>query len=107
MSSYNLQNVVQSDDIEAWFNKGIANTVTADYACAEECFRQALALAPNSLETLLNLGYVLDQQGRPQEALRCYDSVLGISPSNAKARYNRAAHLLRSGDLVNGFAGYE
>lgn len=78
-----------------------------DYSEAEECFRRILTLAPDSLETLLNLGYVLDLQGRQEAALCCYESVLKISPENPKARYNRAAHLLRSGDLMNGFADYE
>lgn len=78
-----------------------------DYTSAERCFRQALNLAPHSLETLLNLGYALDQEGRREDALRCYESVLELSPENAKARYNRAAHLLFLGDFISGFADYE
>lgn len=107
MSSYNFGTVIEPDGPEAWFNRGIAYTGKGDYASAEECFRQTLALEPNSLETLLNLGYVLDQQGRREEAMRCYEAVLDISPANAKARYNRAAHLLRSGNFNSGFADYE
>lgn len=95
------------DTPEAWFNRGVLNTGEENYAAAEECFRRALALAPQSLETQLNLGYVLGEQGRFQEALRCYDSVLAAFPSCAEARYNRAAHLLRAGNLRAGFADYE
>ena len=95
------------DTPEAWFDQGVAYTGGGDYAAAEECFNRVLALAPHSLETLLNLGYVLGEQGRSQEALSCYDSVLAAFPACAEARYNRAAHLLRAGDFVAGFADYE
>lgn len=80
---------------------------TGDYRAAEYCFRQTRALAPESLETVLNLGFALDMQGRSGEALSCYESVLAASPEHAKARYNRGAHLLRQGDLAAGFADYE
>ena len=78
-----------------------------DYPTAEDCFRRTLILAPDSLETMVNLGYALDMQGHSEEALSYYESVLAISPQNTKAHYNRAMHLLRSGDLLNGFTDYE
>jgi tetratricopeptide (TPR) repeat protein len=56
---------------------------------------------------MLNLGYVLGEQGRSQEALRCYESILAAFPACAEARYNRAAHLLRAGDFRAGFTDYE
>ncbi|MFH1028674.1 MAG: tetratricopeptide repeat protein, partial [Pseudomonadota bacterium] len=81
--------------------------VSREFAKAEACFLRTRTLAPESLETILNLGYALDMQGRNDEALDCYEAVLAISPQNAKARYNRAAHLLRAGDFASGFADYE
>lgn len=92
---------------ETWFQKGITFIGKGEYAEAEYCFRQVRALAPESIETLLNLGYSLDLQGRTDEAFDCYQAVLAASPSNAKARYNQASHLLRKGDLAAGFADYE
>jgi tetratricopeptide (TPR) repeat protein len=95
------------DTPEAWFNRGVTYIGEGDYPAAEECFSRVLALAPHSLETLLNLGYVLGEQGRSQEARRCYDSVLAAFSGCAEARYNRAAHLLLAGDFTAGFADYE
>jgi len=92
---------------ESWFNAGVAAISQSNYTNAEFCFRQALLLAPNSLETQLNLGYVLSAQGRNEEALHCYESVLAVFPDCAEAHFNRAAHLLRKGDYTNGFADYE
>lgn len=92
---------------EKIFRQGILFMEEGDYAAAEASFRHTLTLAPNSLETLLNLGYALDMQGKSTEALNCYEQILAASPENAKARYNRASHLLRQGDFANGFADYE
>ncbi|HEY3308057.1 MAG TPA: tetratricopeptide repeat protein [Desulfuromonadaceae bacterium] len=99
--------ILKAGDPEVWFNRGISCMEKGDYSEAELCFRRTQTLAPESLETLLNLGYALDMQDRFEEALRCYESILKVSPENAKARYNRAAHLLRAGNLVAGFADYE
>lgn len=98
---------MQTEDPEIFFNLGIAQTEQGNHAAAELYFRKALELSPNSLPTLLNLGFALDMQRRHSEALACYESVLSISPENPKARYNRAAHLLRAGNLIDGFADYE
>jgi len=99
--------LLESDNAETCFNRGVRFMESGEFARAEACFMRTRALAPESLETILNLGYALDMQGRNDEALDCYESVLKSSPLNAKARYNRAAHLLRVGDLASGFADYE
>lgn len=98
---------IDYENAEACFKRGILFMQNQEYAEAETCFRQALSFAPDSLETMLNLGYALDMQGRPAEAFSCYGAVLAVAPDNAKARYNRAIHLLRSGNLADGFSDYE
>ena len=98
---------IEPDNPSIWFDKGILLIERADYANAEHCFRQALSLNPTSLETLLNLGYVLNAQGRNKEALHYYESVLAVLPNCNEARYNRAVYLLRQGDYINGFTDYE
>ena len=95
------------ENAEACFNEGINAMQNGDYLQAETFFRQTLALAPDSIETRLNLGYTLDMLNRPSEALACYEGVLSTAPHNPKARYNRAIHLLRKGKLAAGFADYE
>lgn len=99
--------ILKSEDAEFSFNRGVKFMENEAYAEAEVCFLRTLSLAPDSLETLLNLGYALDKQGRSAEAFACYESVLAVAPENAKARYNRAIHLLRTGNLAAGFADYE
>jgi tetratricopeptide (TPR) repeat protein len=99
--------LLKPDNPEFHFISGIECMKKGAYAEAEACFRQTLRLVPESLETLLNLGYAFDMQGRSEEAFNCYEAVLALSPENAKAHYNRANHLLRAGNLINGFAEYE
>lgn len=93
--------ILESGTAEACFSLGVWFMENGRYAEAETCFRRTLSLAPTSVETVLNLGYALDKQGRCVEAFACYESVLATTPDNANASYNRAAHLLRGGDLVN------
>lgn len=95
------------DTSEAWFKRGVSHLKKGDYAEAEKYFRQTRILAPESQETILNLGYVLQLQGRSDEALNCFEEVLVINPGHAKARYNRAVLLLRKGNLAEGFSDYE
>jgi tetratricopeptide (TPR) repeat protein len=69
---------------------------------AELLFRKSLAPAPGRQDrihaaALVNLGFVLDERGRPTEALRCYDSALefyrarGDTAAVALVRLNRGA----------------
>lgn len=99
--------ILESENAEARFKLGVKLMESNRYAEAETCFRQTLLRAPGSLETILNLGYALDKQGRYEEASNCYESVLTVAPDHAKARYNRAIHLLRAGKIAAGFADYE
>lgn len=51
-----------------------------------------------SAEQWLEQGMALEQQGRPQEALRCYDSAVALMPGFARAHFNRGTILLDGGD---------
>jgi len=98
---------LKNNDCNKLFALGISCLEKQHYLEAEDCFRKVRNLAPGSVETILNLGYALDKQGRSEEALSCYEAVLAVAPENAKARYNRAIHQLRSGNIAAGFADYE
>jgi len=53
----------------AWNNLGTIAYQTKQYARADECFRKALEQNPGSYEPLVNLGGVLLNEGKPDEAL--------------------------------------
>ena len=68
----------------AWNNLGTIAYQTGEYARADECFRKALEQDPGSYEALVNLGGVLLNEGKTEEALP----------------YNRTATLRRPHDAL-------
>jgi protein O-GlcNAc transferase len=61
--------------------------------------RQQAAQGPApSAEKLLEHGMALEQQGRAQEALQCYDSAIALTPELARAHFNRGIILLDRGE---------
>ena len=61
-----------------------------DLATAEAGYRRALELWPNDDRVLNNLGNVLSQLGRSDEALGIYGRAAAANPFNAATHYNRA-----------------
>lgn len=60
----------------AQFNLAVLLGGTADDAAAEAAYRTALAQNPDFLEAYLNLGTLLERNGRPEEALAAWQALL-------------------------------
>jgi hypothetical protein len=74
---------------------------------ARAAIDQALAIDPNSVETITNRGNIAFQQGRLDDAIADYDRALQAKPGFAEAHHGRGlAHLTR-GDWEAGFKDYE
>jgi protein O-GlcNAc transferase len=58
-----------------------------DLGGAERCYRAATALDPGSAPSHLNLGYVLKEQGRPDEAQAELGHALALDPTLFDANY--------------------
>lgn len=67
----------------------------AEYAVEE--FEQKVDEDPNDPENMLALGYAYQQEGRYEEAIQMYDSVLAVSPTNSGALYNKGVVLMALG----------
>jgi hypothetical protein len=67
------------------------------------CYEKALAASPDHPETLNNLGYLLEQQGRREEAVRLYERALRVNPRFPLAQYNLGAARLASRDFAQGW----
>jgi Flp pilus assembly protein TadD len=52
----------------ATFYRGLLHAAENDFTEAEHCFRKSIHLAPNFIEAYYELGRVLTQAGRPDEA---------------------------------------
>ncbi len=66
---------------------------------AERLYREVLAADPGNAEAHHNLGGVLSQQDRSDEAAACYRRTLELEPGNAAAHHNLAVVLVHGGRL--------
>ncbi len=64
------------------FKKGINRMADEKLEEAIELFQQALRIDPNSVETLMKLGYARFHLGDHNEAIRIYDKILDIDVTN-------------------------
>jgi Flp pilus assembly protein TadD len=65
---------------------GILHRRVGDLVAAEDAFRQALALDPGRLDSTIDLGEVLLEQGRRQEAAEAFRRALRLAPDDLRAR---------------------
>lgn len=69
----------------------------ADHADdAENLLEQAIAIAPDFMLAILDLGRLRKEQDRYGEALECFDRAIALEPSQPQAHYLRAATLARA-----------
>jgi len=79
----------------AWFNLGALLGQTGDRAAAMIAYRQALALKPDLHQAAVNLGLMLEAEGRPGEALALWGEAL--QPDAARtALLNQRGRLLET-----------
>ncbi len=89
-----------------WLARGDA-LEQADPAAAEAAYREALALAPRAADAWLNLGALLCEAGRCDEAITLYDTALSHCPDAALLHYNRAIALEDRQRWREALAAYE
>jgi Tfp pilus assembly protein PilF len=95
-----LQHAVEiAPQFAAAFNElGTVAYLTKRYADAEGYFRKALDLDPGSFEAVVNLGGVLLNLGRPQEAIKYNTFALGERPKDALANAQMGLNYFFLGD---------
>ena len=67
---------------------------------AEAAYRRALGLQPAAASIRVNLGRLLDGQGRTAEALQAYRTSIAEEPALETAHYNLGTLLARTGDAA-------
>jgi len=76
-------------------------------AKALTCYERAQRLGHVDAELFKNLGIVLQQLGRIEEALGAYDQAIVLQPDNPLAKFDRALARLLSGNYAAGWPDYE
>ena len=80
-------------------NMALASVDIGELELAEAHYRESLAIKPQSA-IYNDLGFVLERQGLPFEAVEMYRIALKLDPESATAHFNLAASLTRSGDFA-------
>lgn len=94
------------EDPAEWFARGEA-LEASDPAAAEAAYCHALRLAPDYADAYMNLGALLCEAGRCDDAVALYDVALTHCPSDPALHFNRAIALEDQGRLEESLASYE
>lgn len=78
-----------------------------DFTSAEKSYRQAVELYPSFAEAWNGLGFVLQDMGRLQEALVCFEKSVELNPDFTIGRLNLAFAQLKAGQFEQGWENYE
>ncbi len=89
-----------------WFERGEAAEST-DAQTAEAAYRQAISLAPGDPAAYLNLGAMLCEQARCDDAVTLYEQALLHCPDEPLIHFNRAIALEDQGRERDALQSYE
>jgi len=90
---------------DGWFARGEAFE-KSDPRAAEAAYRAALAIEPGHADASLNLGALLCEARRCDEAVRLYDDAVRRHPGEALLHFNRAIALEDQGHAAAALASY-
>lgn len=96
----------KSIDAAVWFSRGEALEAN-DLRGAEHAYRQALALDRGHADASLNLGALLCEARRFDEAVLLYDEAVGRHPDEPLLHFNRAIALEDQGRSAEALASYD
>lgn len=100
------QSVAVASDPDALFAH--AETLEeSDGAAAEAAYRQVLSVAPDHAHAYLNLGFILCEAQRCEEAVKLYDEAILHCAQDPLVHYNRAVALEALKRIPEALASYE
>jgi tetratricopeptide (TPR) repeat protein len=104
-----LQDMVRRDPADLPARNLLAMTLaaTGDTAAAIGQFIAAIKLDPGQPGLWANLGLLLKDDGRFEEAVAAYDTAVRLSPNDARIRVNRVVALLRAGLWAKAWPDFE
>jgi len=86
----------QKQELSQDWLRGNTALQQGDNAAAEKAFRQALSIAPDSIEVLNNLAISLARQGRDSEAIALYERALRLKPGDPITKRNLGVAYFRA-----------
>ena len=106
IAEYGKALAVDPEDVKANNNMALALTELGQLDKAALHFERSLAVEPTA-EIYSDLGFVLDRQGKAEEAVENYHKALALDPECASAHFNLAVSLLRRDRLDEAAVHYK
>jgi predicted O-linked N-acetylglucosamine transferase (SPINDLY family) len=91
----------------AWRLLAASEQSAGDLPAAQQAFEQALALAPNDIESQYCYAFLLSMRGRPNAAIEVLQRVVTSAPQHGLAWWVLGHAFGLAGDLENGIAATE
>ncbi len=107
LASYNRALAANPGYAEGYFNRGTVLADLRDFTGALASYDQALTLKPDFADVYINRAITLEVEGRLDEAITSVRRGIALKPDQPEAHFNLALFLLRSGDLLSGWAEFE
>lgn len=101
-----LENHTQAGDAERFF-RAAEQAEEEEPARAESLYRQVLSIAPDHARAYLNLGFMLCESQRPEDAVVLYDRAVLHCAEDPLVHYNRAVALTAVGRASEALSSYE
>jgi len=92
---------------DAWSNRGGALKGLGRFHDALDAYDRAISIDGNYSQAWFNRGVLLKDQKRFDEAMASYEKAIDIKPDDVDAHWNKALLQLTTGNLLEGFQGYE
>jgi protein O-GlcNAc transferase len=96
LDAYERAIKLRPGDLEAAYNRAVALQQQGSRDQAEAAYRDILRQGPNRF-VYVNLGALLQEQGRLDEALAAFDAALALDPAYTEAHFNRGVVLAQQG----------
>ncbi len=107
ISSIPVVSQTKSDRVETLLKDARGEENTGNYASAERLYRQALAIAPESLESLKRLGILQQTELKFDDSIQLFDQVLASDPSFSQVNFFLGASRFGKGDFTRAIESFE
>ena len=107
ISSIPAASQTKSDRVETLLKDARGEENTGNYASAERLYRQALAIAPDSLESLKRLGILEQTELKFDDSIQLFERVLASDPTFPQVNFFLGASYFGKGDFTRAIESFE
>jgi tetratricopeptide (TPR) repeat protein len=107
ISSIPVASQTKNDRVETLLKDARGEENTGNYASAERLYRQALAIAPESLESLKRLGVLEQTELKFDDSIQLFEQVLASDPSFPQVNFFLGTSYFGKGDFTRATESFE